>query len=106
MPAAAAPDAWTPLEDTVTADLLRAEVRAWAQRIGVQVRAVRIRPLKRKWASCSSKGFLTFDRHLLGQPASFRAEVIVHELVHLKVPNHSALFRSLVRAYLERYRVE
>jgi predicted metal-dependent hydrolase len=26
--------------------------------------------------------------------------VIVHELVHLKVPNHGKLFRSLVRAYL------
>jgi predicted metal-dependent hydrolase len=57
--------------------------------------------MKRKWASCSSKGRLTFNQDLLGQPASFRAEVIVHELVHLKVPNHGRLFRALVRAYLE-----
>jgi hypothetical protein len=30
----------------------------------------------------------------------FRRRVIVEELVHLKVPNHGKLFRSLLRAYL------
>ena len=28
------------------------------------------------------------------------AEVIVEELVHLKVPNHGKLFKALVRIYL------
>jgi predicted metal-dependent hydrolase len=58
--------------------------------------------MKRKWASCSSAGCLTFDVALLRQPAGFRAAVIVHELLHLKVPNHGRLFRSLLRAYLAR----
>lgn len=43
--------------------------------------------------------------YLLRQPASFRAEAIVHELLHLKVPNHGPLFRSLLRAYLTEYRL-
>jgi predicted metal-dependent hydrolase len=34
------------------------------------------------------------------EPASFRAEVIVHELLHLKVPNHRKVFKALLRAYL------
>ncbi|NLG83532.1 MAG: M48 family metallopeptidase [Firmicutes bacterium] len=29
-------------------------------------------------------------------------KVIVHELLHLKIPNHGAVFRSLLRAYLGR----
>lgn len=92
---------WTSLEDLVPAEVFRAEVYAWARRIGVQPREVHIRPMKRKWASCSSTGRLTFNRELLWQTAEFRREVIVHELVHLKVPNHGPLFRALVRAYLE-----
>jgi predicted metal-dependent hydrolase len=56
--------------------------------------------MKRKWASCSSRGRLTFDADLLRQPAERRAEVIVHELLHLRVPNHGPLFRALLRAYL------
>ncbi len=73
---------------------------AWAARIGVEVREVRIRPMKRKWASCSSRGRLTFDTDLMRQLAVFRREAIVHELVHLKVPNHGKLFSSLVNSYL------
>lgn len=91
---------WQPLEEAVPADVFRAEVQAWARRIGVTPREVRIRPLKHKWASCSSQGRLTFDVDLLRRPADFRREVIVHELLHLKVPNHGNLFRALLRAHL------
>lgn len=89
-----------PLEEAVPADLFKAEVRAWARRIGVEPTSITIRPMRRKWASCSSQGRLTFSVDLLRQPASFRREVIVHELLHLKIPNHGTLFRSLLRAYL------
>lgn len=89
-----------PLEEAVPADLFKAEVRAWARRIGVEPTSITIRPMRRKWASCSSQGRLTFSLDLLRQPASFRREVIVHELLHLKIPNHGTLFRSLLRAYL------
>ncbi len=95
------PADWLPLEEAVPPDLFRAEVAAWARRIGVEPREVRIRPMKRKWASCSSRGRLTFDVDLLRQPSAFRREVIVHELLHLKVPNHGPVFRSLLRAYLQ-----
>ncbi|MBI3979890.1 MAG: M48 family metallopeptidase [Chloroflexi bacterium] len=93
-------DNWQPLEETVPADIFRAEVRAWALRLGVEPQEIHIRPMKRKWASCSSTGRLSFSTDLLRQPAAFRAEAIVHELLHLKVPNHGRLFRSLARAHL------
>jgi len=54
--------------------------------------------MKTKWASCSSRGRLTFDTGLLRQPAEFRARVIVHELLHLRLPNHGPLFRRLLEA--------
>ena len=89
-----------PLEELVPAEVFKAEVRSWARRIGVEPKEVRVRLMKRKWASCSSNGRLTFNTELLHEPAAFRAEVIVHELLHLKVPNHGKLFRALLRAYL------
>jgi hypothetical protein len=92
---------WLTLEEAVPVDLLKAEVRAWAWRIGVEPREIRVRPMKNKWASCSTHGRLTFDQELLYKPADFRARVIVHELLHLKVPNHGRVFRALVKAYLD-----
>jgi predicted metal-dependent hydrolase len=88
------------LEEAVAAGIFKAEVARWAEQIGVRPKEVHLRSMKRKWASCSSNGRLTFDTGLLRQPVPFRSHVIVHELVHLKVPNHGRLFRSLVRAHL------
>lgn len=88
------------LEEIVPAQVFLSEVAAWARRLGVSPKAVQLRRMKRKWASCSSRGRLTFDPALLRQPARFRAQVVVHELLHLKVPNHGKLFKTLYRAYL------
>jgi predicted metal-dependent hydrolase len=85
-------------------DRLRAEVLVLADQVGVRVREVRIRPMTRKWASASTAGRLTFSTELLAQPPRRRAEVMVHELVHLKVGNHGRLFKSLVRAHLREIR--
>lgn len=96
----AVPASHEPLEETVPADLFKAEVRAWAKRIGVEPREVHLRSMRRTWASCSSNGRLTFNTALLGEPASFRRKVIVHELLHLKIPNHGKVFKALLRAHL------
>lgn len=59
------------LEETVPADLFRAEVAAWDRQLEVGSKDVRIQPMKRKGASRSSKGRLTFDTDLLRrQPLS------------------------------------
>jgi predicted metal-dependent hydrolase len=88
------------LEESIPEEIFKAEVRSWADTIGVEPHTITLRPLKRKWASCSSKGNLTFDTELLRQPAEFRRQAIVHELLHLKYPNHGKMFRALEKAYL------
>jgi hypothetical protein len=81
----------------------RSQVAHWASRIRVKPRQVRLQAMRRKWASCSTAGTVSFSLDLLVQPAPFREYVIVHELLHLKVPNHGRLFKSLLRAYLPDY---
>jgi predicted metal-dependent hydrolase len=78
----------------------KTQVASWAARIRVQPRQVRIQAMRHKWASCSTAGTVSFSTDLLTQPADFREYVIVHELLHLKIPNHGKLFKSLLRAYL------
>ena len=92
-----------PLETSVPNEIFKSEVRSWAVQIGVEPKTITIRPMKHKWSSCSSKGNLTFDTDLLRQPADFRRKAIVHELLHLKYPNHGKLFHVLERALLMEY---
>jgi predicted metal-dependent hydrolase len=89
-----------PLEESVPKEIFKSEVYAWAERVGVQPQSITIRRMEKKWASCTNKGNLTFDQDLLFQAAEFRRRVIVHELLHLKLPNHGKLFRALVRSYI------
>lgn len=77
-----------------------ARARAWTERIGVQPRRLQVQAMRRKWASCSTLGTVTFSADLLREPADFQNVVIVHELLHLNVPNHGRLFRSLMKAYV------
>lgn len=91
---------WEPLEEAIPRDVFRSEVQAWAKRLRVHPKEIHIRPMKRKWGSCSTTGRVTFDAGLLRQPAEFRRRVIVEELLHLRVPAHGKLFKSLLKAYL------
>ena len=92
---------WQPLEETVPRDLFLSEVRVWALRIEVEPAEIHLRPMVQKWGSCSTNGRISFNIELLEQPADFRRRVIVEELLHLKVPNHGPLFRTLLNTYLE-----
>jgi len=56
--------------------------------------------MKTEWASCSTWGRICISTELLKGPAAFREVVIVHELLHLNVPNHGKLFKSLMTAYV------
>jgi predicted metal-dependent hydrolase len=76
------------------------QVLSWAESIGVNPKELHVRTMRNKWASCSTTGRVTFSIDLLTQPHEWREYVIVHELLHLQVPNHGKLFRSLLNAFL------
>jgi predicted metal-dependent hydrolase len=87
-----------------TALAFKDRVHAWAVKVRVRPKQVRLQAMKRKWASCSTEGRVTFSLDLLEETSLFQDYVIVHELIHLKVPNHGKLFSSLLAAHLPGYK--
>ncbi len=53
------------LEATVPKEVFKAEVAAWAKRIGATPKELHVRPMAWKWGSCSTAGRVTFDAGLL-----------------------------------------
>lgn len=75
----------------------------WAEKLEVRVVWLGVRPMRNKWASCSTNGHLNFNTELLDLDPDLWDYVIVHELLHFFVPNHGKLWKSLMRAHLGNY---
>jgi predicted metal-dependent hydrolase len=56
-----------------------------------------------KWASCSTDGNLNFNSEILDIDKELGKYVIVHELLHFKIPNHGKLWKSLMSVYIENW---
>jgi len=85
---------------------LKRRVDFWAVRLRVMPRVIRVQRMTRKWGSCSTAGTITLAIDLDGERASFQDYVIVHELLHLKIPNHGRLFKALLTAHVPHWRIE
>ncbi len=82
----------------------REETRAITQRMitgytkqyGFNVRKVRITSARTRWGSCSGKHTLNFTYRLCMAPLPVMDYVVVHELAHLRIHNHSLAFWNAV----------
>lgn len=81
--------------------LLKERVEKYAGLIGVQPSAVFVRSPRRLWGSCHPvKRTLHFNWKILMAPLETLDYIVVHELCHIKVPNHSKKFWELVAKYV------
>ncbi len=72
---------------------LPGKVREWASVIGVSYKIpIKIQPMTSRWGSCSKDGNLKFNVILMEAPERVRESVVVHELCHIGVMNHSKDF--------------
>ncbi|MEW6378649.1 MAG: SprT family zinc-dependent metalloprotease [bacterium] len=65
---------------------------------------IRVRHQKSCWGSCTAKNALHFNWRLVLSPLPVIDYVVVHELCHLKIKNHSPKFWSFVGSILPDYR--
>jgi predicted metal-dependent hydrolase len=84
-------------------EALKSRLMEWAAKLDIPIHSATVRPMRTKWASFSTSGRLTFDESLTGMPLRLQDYVIVHELLHFRVPNHGKLWKSLMRAHLGEY---
>ncbi len=83
-----------------TKEALKTKVKRWAEIIKVQPGQIRMQKMKKKWASCSTCGWICFSTDLLKESRPFQEYVIVHELLHFLIPNHGKLFKSMMNIFL------
>jgi len=84
---------------------LEERVKRWSAVLGQHPVEVLIRDQRQRWASCAPDGTLRFNwRVIMAEPAMLDY-VVVHELAHLIVKNHSTDFWTTVASVLPDYAV-
>ncbi len=81
--------------------ILQPMVQQWLMQLGESPVTWTIRDMRTEWGSCTPKRrTLRFNLKLIGKPLSCIEYVVVHELTHLKVPNHGPAFKQRMTQYL------
>jgi len=69
--------------------------------------AITWRNMRERWGSCTSTdGTIRISSRLNGAPEYVVSCVVFHELIHLRVPGHGALFQEFLNRYPEKDRAE
>jgi hypothetical protein len=79
-------------------------VKLYTARHGFTYRKIRITSARTRWGSCSSMGNLNFTWRLVMAPPEVIDYVVVHELAHLRVNNHSKEFWKQVERIMPDYK--
>lgn len=80
------------------------QVERWSKAAGLVPSRVLVRNQRRRWGSCSSDGSLRFNWRIIMAPPALIDYLIVHELVHLRILNHSKLFWAEVARLMPDYK--
>jgi hypothetical protein len=80
------------------------KTRRYAEILGVTPDAVAVRDYKSRWGSCSVKGEIKYNWKIIIAPNHIIDYVVVHELSHMRHPNHSRDFWRYVGRVIPDYR--
>ena len=83
--------------------LVPARVELFARQYDLSYKSIGITSARTRWGSCSATGSLSFSWRLILAPLAVVDYVVVHELVHTVVHNHSKRFWQKVGTIMPDY---
>jgi hypothetical protein len=90
------------LRERLAGDLLP-RLERQAGRMGLRFTGLTVREQRTRWASCSPSGDISVNLRVLALPEAIREYLVVHELAHLLVPNHSKRYWRQVAEFYPDY---
>ena len=79
------------------------KVEKHSKRIGVRVNRIAIKNLRNRWGSITNKGVVNLNLNLIKAPEDVIDYIILHELCHLKIKEHSHHYWDLLHKFMPNY---
>lgn len=83
--------------------IFKRRINYYASKIGVKPEKIIVKKLRSRWGSATKDGIINFNSSLLKAPKDVIDYVILHELCHLKIRNHSYRFWKLLSKLMPQY---
>lgn len=77
----------------------------WSERMELYPKQVRLKYLKSRWGSCSSRGNINLNYRALQLPSGAIDAILIHELAHLRHLDHGSAFWQLVHRFCPDYSI-
>jgi hypothetical protein len=84
--------------------IINDRVEAYAHKIGKEPVSIKVKEQKKRWGSCTAKGALYFNWRCIMAPPGIIDYIVVHEMSHLEIPNHSKRFWQKIESVLPDYK--
>lgn len=85
-------------------EFITSQVEYWAKQMNTSYKIISFSDTTSKWGSCTQDNRLQFSWRLIMAPLMVINYVIIHELTHTTIKNHSREFWSRVNTYTPSYR--
>ncbi|EGO61837.1 M48 family metallopeptidase [Acetonema longum] len=82
---------------------LREKTEYWGGIIGARPNKITIRDPKTRWGSCSARAAISYSWRIIMAPECVIDYLVVHELCHLRIPNHSTQYWAFLARYIPDY---
>jgi predicted metal-dependent hydrolase len=79
------------------------KVEEYSEKLGVKPEKIIIKNLKNRWGSMTKEGSINLNVNLLKAPEDIIDYIILHELCHLKIKEHSHHYWDYVHRYMPDY---
>ena len=86
-----------------TKQFLLKQVNLYSSKVGIRPTKVNIKKMRTRWGSTSKDNVINLNEYLLKAPKGTIDYVILHEICHLKIRNHSHHFWELVQKFMPDY---
>ena len=79
------------------------KVEKYSKKLGVRVKRVAIKNLRNRWGSLTKSGVLNLNLNLIKAPEDIIDYIILHELCHLKIKEHSHHYWDMLHKFMPNY---
>jgi predicted metal-dependent hydrolase len=79
------------------------KVEKYSKRLGVRINRIVIKKIINRWGSLTRNGVINLNLNLIKAPEDAIDYIVLHELCHLKIKEHSHHYWDLVRKFMPNY---